>query len=184
MDNYFIKSENVTDHHFVLGNVNQKKLDVKDYIHFYAVNEKKKDYIQIDKLLKIGKLYPKAFLALTVGKNTKELVDKLKEGEFTVAEFPIDLVVFENYCTFYDYIVDRRITPYHMFRNVEFLKAFRWMCLTNGFEFDHFMKKIAESWVELKPQRTVENWYRLLLKIYNRFGQGKKIEGDFLDDIL
>jgi hypothetical protein len=184
VDVYYIQSDTVTDHHFVIGNVNQKRLDIKDYIHFYAVNQKNPDYIKFINMIKISKLYPKNLIALTVGTFNKNILDKLKNGEFSFNEFNMDLEIYENYLRFFDYVQFRKIKPFHMFRSVEFLKAFRWLCMTTGFDFERFIEKLDWQWVELRPQRTIENWYKLLIKIYNWKSQGYKLSPEFTDEIF
>ncbi len=40
LDIFFIQSESVKDEHFIEGNVNQKSLEVENYIDYFAIKDK------------------------------------------------------------------------------------------------------------------------------------------------
>ena len=179
---YYIQSQDVKDSHFVAGNVNQRKLDIKDYINFYAVNEKKPAYMKLGKLLNVSKLSAKSLLALMLGEFGNIVLEKLRTGLFTTDEYELNDKVLEYYLNFYDFIEERKIKPFFMFRNNDFCRAFRWLCLTTNFSFETFMEKLSNQWVELKPVKGPEAWYKLLVKIYNWRNVHQKLDLEFIEE--
>ena len=175
---FFIKSESVDDEHLIDCNVNQKLFEVENYIDFFSVKEKNPDYIQLKQFLQSTQLKPKALLCLILGTVNGSLLNFLKTGKF---RFPVSqdhLTVIDFYLDFMAYVKDKCIRPNSMFTNHSFAKAMRWLFQTSGFSSELFFKKLDLKWFDLKPQRTAEEWYELLISIYN-FKNHSRIEGEF-----
>ena len=170
---YYIQSDSVTDYHVIAGNVNQKSFELNNYIDYFAIKDRLPQYILLKSRLQSSGLKPKAFLTLTIGTVSISLLEFLKTGKFRFpsSESPVDIIEF--YMDFSAYIKDKRIKPFSMFSNHNFTKALRWLFKTNGFDRSVFFKKLDVRWFELKPQRTSEEWYFLLIGIYNYRNQNK-----------
>ena len=164
---FYIKSDVVADEHFIHCNVNQKSLDVENYINYFAIKEQKPEYIQLKEMMALSGLKPKALLTLIIGIVSSNLLEFLKTGKFKFPSQEDPNVVLNFYYDFSDYIKDKRIKPFSIFTNQNFTKALRWLFKTAGFESSIFFKKLDLRWFDLKPQRTAEEWYQLLLNIYN-----------------
>lgn len=178
LDIFYIKSDTISDEHLIDCNVNQKSFEVENYIEYFAVKEKKEDYIQLSRLMKQTKLKPKAILTLIIGNVTNNILDFLKTGKF---KFPINdsyKNLLDFYCDFIAYANDKRLKPLSMFTNHNFTRAFRWLYNTTGFTKETFFNKLDFKWFELKPQRASEEWYELLISIYN-FKNKDKIENEY-----
>ena len=175
---FYIKSSKVDDEHLIDCNVNQKQFDVENYIDFFSIKEKKPEYIELQKMLKATGLKPKALLTLILGVVSPNILEFLKTGKFKfpLNEEPTDLLNF--YYDFVAYVKDKRIKPFSMFTNHNFTRALRWLYKTQGFDSALFYKKLDLRWFDLKPQRTSEEWYELLISIYN-FKNHTKIEGEY-----
>lgn len=175
---FYIKSDTVTDLHVIHGNVNQKSFDVENYIDYFAIKEKKKEYIQLKEMLKSSGLKPKALLTLILGVVSPSILEFLKTGKF---QFPISqdpLEVLNFYFDFSAYVKDKRIRPHSMFTNHNFTRALRWIYKTSGFDSGIFFKKLDMRWFDLKPQRSAEEWHSLLIGIYN-FKNQNRIEDEY-----
>lgn len=175
---YYIRSETVTDLHVIGGNVNQKSFEVENYIDYFAIKEKKAAYIQLKDMLKASGLKPKALLTLLLGIVSLNILEFLKTGKFKfpTSEEPLEILNF--YFDFTAYVKDKRIKPYSMFTNHNFTRALRWLFNTSGFDSATFFKKLDMRWFDLKPQRAAEDWYALLIGIYN-FKNQNRIEDEF-----
>ncbi len=174
---YFIRSSSVTDDHLIHCNVNQKLFEVENYIDFFAVKEKKPEYIQLKEMLKASGLKPKALLTLLLGIVNSNLLEFLKTGKFKFPANQEPLEILHSYLDFIAYAKDKRIKPFSMFTNFNFTKAFRWLNKTSGFSSELFFKKLDMRWFDLKPQRCAEEWYQLLISIYN-FKNHSRIESE------
>ncbi|HWY35557.1 MAG TPA: ParB N-terminal domain-containing protein [Nitrosopumilaceae archaeon] len=175
---FFIKSDTIEDDHLIDCNVNQKSFEVENYIDYFAVKEKKAEYIQLKDMLKATGLKPKALLTLLLGVVSANILEFLKTGKFKFPGREEPLEVLNFYFDFTAYVKDKRIKPHSMFTNHNFTRALRWIFKTTGFESDLFFKKLDLRWFDLKPQRGAEDWYALLINIYN-FKNHSRIEGEF-----
>jgi hypothetical protein len=79
------------------------------------------------------------------------------------------------------YVKDKRIMPYSMFTNHNFTRALRWLYYTTGFDSQIFFKKLDIRWFDLKPQRSAQDWYQLLINIYN-FKNSARLESEYALD--
>lgn len=175
---FYIKSDVIQDEHLIECNVNQKSFEVENYIDYFAVKEKKSEYILLKNLLKKSGLKPKALLTLILGAVSGNILEFLKTGKF---KFPVSedpSIIMDHFSDFAAYAKDKRIKPFSMFSNHSFARAFRWLHKTSGFDSKLFFKKLDLRWFDLKPQRTSEDWYALLINIYN-FKNHNRIEGEF-----
>lgn len=166
-DIFYLQSDTVTDHHLIECNVNQKTFDVDNYIDFFAIKDKIPEYVELRRMLLETDLKPKALLTLIFGTVSQNLLEFLKTGKFKFpkSEEPKNILSF--YSDFKAYVTDKRLRPYSMFTNHNFTKSLRWLYLTTGFEKEIFFKKLDMRWFDLKPQRNAEEWYKLLINIYN-----------------
>ncbi len=106
------------------------------------------------------------------------ILEFLKTGKF---KFPIKDNSQEILCFYFDYIAyakDKRLKPISMFTNHNFTRAIRWLFMTTGFDQSLFFKKLDLRWFDLKPQRCAEEWYALLISIYN-FKNHNRIEDEY-----
>lgn len=175
---YFLRSEMIDDDHLIQCNVNQKHFEVENYIDFFAVKEKNSDYIQLRDMLKASSLKPKALLTLLLGVINNSVLEFLKTGKFKFPENQEPLEVLDFYFDFMAYVKDKRLKPLSMFTNHNFTKALRWLHKTSGFSSEILFKKLDMRWFDLKPQRTAEEWYQLMISIYN-FKNHVRIEGEY-----
>lgn len=178
IDIFYIKSNSISDEHLIDCNVNQKSWEVENYIEYFSIREKLEDYIILKNIIEKTGLKPKAILNLLLGIVSSEMLNFLKTGKF---RFPKDNTyqkLSESFCDFLDYTEDKRIKPKSMFTNHYFTKAFRWLLMTNGFDHLIFTKKLDLRWFDLKPQRGAEDWYKLLISIYN-FKNHNRIEEEY-----
>lgn len=143
VDIFFIKSDKVADEHLIECNVNQKSFECENYIEFYAIKDKKPEYIQLRDMLKSSGLKPKALLTLLLGVVSSSLLDFLKTGKFKFPTVEEPLEVLNFYFDFSAYAKDKRIKPFSMFTNHNFTRALRWLFKTTGFEQALFFLKIA-----------------------------------------
>jgi len=175
---FYIKSETINDEHLIECNVNQKSFDVENYIDFFAIKEKNQVYAQLKEMLKSSGLKPKALLTLLLGIVSTNILDFLKTGKFKFPTSNEPRETLNFYFDFSAYVKDKRIKPFSMFTNHNFTRALRWLFLTSGFDDKLFFKKLDLRWFDLKPQRTSEEWYELLLNIYN-FKNHNRIENEY-----
>lgn len=178
VDIYFIQSNEVKDQHLIESNVNQKSWEVENYIDFFAVREKNADYLKLKNMMIQSSLKPKALLTLLLGVVSNSILEFLKTGKFRFPENSLSEKIFENFLDFFAYIKDKRINPFSMFTNANFTKAFRWIFNTQGFEKEIFYKKLDLRWFDLKPQKNAEDWYKLLISIYN-FKNHSRLEDEY-----
>jgi hypothetical protein len=181
LDIFFIKSDSVTDEHLIHCNVNQKSFEVENYIDYFAIKERKEEYIQLKDMLKSSGLKPKALLTLILGVVSSNLLEFLKTGKFKFPTKEEPLEVLNFFFDFTAYVKDKRLKPYSMFTNHNFTRALRWLFKTTGFDSSLFFKKLDLRWFDLKPQRTSEDWYSLLISIYN-FKNHNRIENEYALD--
>lgn len=180
VDIYYIQSDSVSDMHLIEGNANQKSWDVENYIDFFAIKEQKPDYILLKNLMSESGLKPKAILTLVIGAISPILLDFLKTGKFAFPKFTNPKELIEFYLKFKVYVEDKRIKPIAMFTNFNFTRALRWIYLTSGFDTAVFFRKLDQKWFDLKPQRCAEDWYKLLITIYN-FRNNDKISDEWTE---
>lgn len=178
---YYIKSDTINDEHLIECNVNQKLFQVENYIDFFAVKEKNPEYIQLKDMLKATSLKPKALITLILGVINNSLLEFLKTGKFKFPQNQEPLEIVDFYLDFMSYTKDKRISPTSMFSNHNFTRAFRWLHKTSGFNSETFFKKLDLRWFDLKPKRNSEEWYELLISIYN-FKNQTKIENEYALD--
>jgi hypothetical protein len=166
LDIYFIQSDTISAHHLIECNVNQKTFEVDNYIDFFAIKDKLPEYIELRRLLNQTDLKPKALLTLIFGTVNQSLLESIKTGSFSfTSSFEPEIIDFFNEFMFY--VAEKRVKPYSMFTNHNFTKALRCIFKTTGFEKEMFFKKLDVRWFDLKPQRNANDWYTLLISIYN-----------------
>lgn len=175
---FYIRSNTITDEHLIDCNVNQKSFDVENYIDFFAVKEKKEDYINLKNLIKSSGLKPKALLTLIIGVVSTNILEFIKTGKFKFPNSSDPKIIMDFYSDFCAYTKDKRIKPSSMFTNHNFTRSLRWLFNTKNFESEIFFKKLDLRWFDLKPQRTSEDWYTLLISIYN-FKNHNRIEDEY-----
>lgn len=178
VDIFFIKSDKIADEHLIECNVNQKSFECENYIDYFAIKNKNPEYVKLRDMLNSSGLKPKALLTLVLGVVSSSLLEFLKTGKFRfpVAEDPKEIMQF--YLNFIAYAQDKRLRPISMFTNHNFTRALRWLHKTSGFEPLILFKKLDLRWFDLKPQRTSEDWYELLISIYN-FKNHSRLEGEY-----
>jgi hypothetical protein len=175
---FFIKSESVHDDHLIASNVNQRSWEVENYIDYFSIKEKLPDYVELKNLMELSELKPKAILSMILGTISPEILNFMKTGKF---RFPANKEyekTLNSYLDFMSYVKDKRIKPISMFSNFYFTKAYRWLCSTNGFEYEILIKKLDLRWFDLKPQRVAEDWYKLLISIYN-FKNHQRLDDEY-----
>ncbi len=175
---FFIRSDKVVDEHLIDCNVNQKSFECENYIDYFAIKDKKPEYIQLKRMLEISGLRPKALLTLILGTVSTNLLEFLKTGKFKFPAIEDTKNVMEFYYNFIAYAKDKRLKPISMFTNHNFTRSLRWLFKTTGFETSIFFKKLDMRWFDLKPQRTAEDWYSLLINIYN-FKNHSRLENEY-----
>jgi len=150
---------------------------VDNYIDYFAIKEKNPVYIELKSMLKSTCLKPKALLTLILGVVSPSILEFLKTGkfQFPTREDPQKIMCF--YFDFLAYVRDKRLKPISMFTNHNFTRALRWLHNTTGFEPEIFFKKLDLRWFDLKPQRAAEDWYTLMISIYN-FKNHNKIDAN------
>src|SRR5690348_3954324 len=128
-------------------------------------------------MLKSTGLKPKALLTLILGVVSPNILSFLKTGKFQFPSKEDPRKIMSLYFDFLDYVKDKRLKPISLFTNYNFTRALRWLYNTTGFESSIFFKKLDLRWFDLKPQRTAEDWYQVLINIYN-FKNHNRIEAD------
>jgi len=175
---FYIKSDSINDEHLIECNVNQKSFDVENYIDYFAIKDKKEEYIILKGMLKASGLKPKALLTLILGVVSTNILEFLKTGKFKFPALQDPKIILDFYYDFIAYAKDKRLKPFSMFTNHNFTRSLRWLYMTQGFEKEILFKKLDLRWFDLKPQRTSEEWYKLLVDIYN-FKNHNRIEGEY-----
>lgn len=175
---FYIKSDKIEDDHLIDCNVNQKSFECENYIEYFAIKDKKPEYIQLKNMLKLSGLKPKALLTLILGSVSSSLLEFLKTGKFKFPESENSDEILNFYYDFIAYTKDKRIKPVSIFSNHNFTRSLRWLFKTTGFESEIFFKKLDLKWFDLKPQRTSEEWYSLLISIYN-FKNHNRLEDEW-----
>lgn len=175
---FFIKSEIVKDDHLIESNVNQRSWEVENYIDYFSIKEKLPDYIELKTMMQLSGLKPKAILSMILGTISPEILNFMKTGKFIFPSNKDYEKTISSYLDFIAYVKDKRIKPISMFSNFYFTKAYRWLCLTGGFEYETLIKKLDLRWFDLRPQRNSEEWYKLLISIYN-FKNHNRLEDAF-----
>ncbi len=178
IDIFYIQSDTVTDLHVIEGNVNQKGFDVDNYIDYFAIKEKNSVYIELKEMLKSTGLKPKALLTLILGGVSQNILSFLKTGKFQFPNNEDRKKILDFYFDFLSYVKDKRLKPISMFTNHNFTRALRWLFNTSGFDSYILFKKLDLRWFDLKPQRAAEDWYTLLISIYN-FKNHNRIEDEW-----
>lgn len=177
LDIFYIQSDTVTDLHVIDGNVNQKSFEVDNYIDYFAIKERNPIYVELKGMLKSTGLKPKALLTLILGVVSPNILDFLKTGKFQFPNKEDSKKIMGFYFDFLGYVKDKRLKPISMFTNHNFTRALRWLYNTSGFESSVFFKKLDLRWFDLKPQRVAEDWYAILINIYN-FKNHNRLEPD------
>lgn len=172
---FYIKSDTINDEHLIECNANQKSWDVQDYIEYYSIKKKIPDYIELSRLMRSTNLKPKSLMTIIIGNVSNEILTFLKTGRFIFPKDKSYCETIDSYLNFISYVQDKRIKPLSMFSSHYFSRAFRWLNSTKGFDFALFLKKLDLRWFDLKPQRSSEDWYKLLVSIYN-FKNHSRIE--------
>lgn len=172
---FYIKSDTINDEHLIECNANQKSWEVQNFIEYFCVKKCLPAYIELNLLLKSTGLKPKALMTIILGNVTNEILDFLKTGKFIFPKNSNHKQLLDSYLNFISYVKDKRIKPFSMFSNHYFSRAFRWLIKAEGFDYSLFLKKLDLRWFDLKPQRSSEDWYKLLVSIYN-FKNHSKIE--------
>ncbi len=175
---FYIQSNTVTDLHVIHGNVNQKSFEVDNYVDYFAIKEKNPVYIELKAMLKNTGLKPKALLTLILGMVSPNILEFLKTGKFQFPTKEDPKKILDFYFDFMAYVKDKRLNPTSMFTNHNFTRALRWLFNTTGFDSSIFFKKLDMRWFDLKPQRAAEEWYTLLIGIYN-FKNHNRIEDEW-----
>ena len=178
VDIFYILSDKVEDTHLIDCNVNQKQFECENYIDFFASKDKRESYIKLKDMLKKSGLKPKALLTLVLGVVSNSILEFLKTGKFLFPTVEDPQEVIDFYILFCDYCRDKRIRPMSMFTNHSFTRSLRWLYKTTNFDKEIFFKKLDFRWFDLKPQRSSEDWYQLLISIYN-FKNHNRIEDEF-----
>lgn len=176
VDIYYLQSSTVTHQHIIDANVNQKSFETGDYIKFFCVRGNPV-YLQLHDMLTQTGLKPKALLTLVLGAVSTNILMFLKTGKFKFPEKENPAHILRFYAEFMHYVKDKRIKPLSIFTNHNFTRALRWLFNTAGFNQIVFFKKLDLRWFDLKPQRTAQDWYQLLLNIYN-FKNQNRIEDE------
>lgn len=174
---FYIQSNTVKDHHVIDANVNQKIFEVDNYIDYFAINDKNPVYIELKNMLKNTGLKPKALLTLIIGVVSSNILEFLKTGKFQFPENKDNNKILDFYLNFMSYAKDKRLKPISMFTNHNFTRSMRWLFNTTGFDPSLLFKKLDLRWFDLRPQRTSEDWYTLLINIYN-FKNHNRIEAN------
>lgn len=164
---YYIVSDSVKEGHLIDCNVNQKSFQVENYIEYFSIKGSNDSYVKLSEMLNSSKLKPKALLNLILGTVSPQLLMFLKTGKFRLPENKCYEKCLKDYLKFIEYLTDKRVRPISMFSNFLFTKAFRWLFNTNGFDISIFYKKLDLRWFDLKPQKGAQEWYELLISIYN-----------------
>ena len=157
----------VTNKHYVDGDVHTRAKKLINYIDYYAIDEKNKNYIVLKKVLDKFNVAPRSLLYLINESITEEMEVDMIKGRFIFEPSKIQLDLINEYARFQEYTISKKLRPLSMFRNRYFLRAFRWLYLTNKFARDIFYERLDERWHTLKPQVSTDLWYSLLLSIYN-----------------
>lgn len=176
-DIFYLQSETVGDLHVIYGNVNQKGFEVDNFIDYFAIKDRNPAYIELKGMLKATGLKPKALLTLILGVVSPNILEFLKTGKFQFPTKEDPKKVLNLYFDFIAYVKDKRLKPISMFTNHNFTRSLRWLFNTTGFESSIFFKKLDLRWFDLKPQRAAEDWYALLINIYN-FKNHNRIEAN------
>jgi hypothetical protein len=177
---FYIQSNSISDMHVIECNVNQKSWQVENYIDYFAIKEKKPEYIKLKDMMKSSNLQPKALLTLILGMVTTNILDFLKTGKFRFPQKDNSSYILCFYLDYLAYVRDKRIKPISMFTNHNFTRSLRWVFMTSGFDQSIFFKKLDLRWFDLKPQRCAEDWYSLLISIYN-FKNHNKLAEEYAD---
>jgi hypothetical protein len=175
---FYVKSMDVKEGHIIECNVNQRCWEIENYIDYYATKEKNPDYIMLKDALKSSALKPKALLSLLFGNMNAKMMDGLKKGEYQSLKDTEMSEIMTLYNDFMSYCKDKRIKPFSMFTNYKFTQAFRWLHKTTGFDAPTFFKKLDLKWFDMKPKSSAQDWYEILIDIYN-FRSHTKIEKEF-----
>lgn len=176
---FYIQQSNISERHVMNANTAQSSWSVDDIINFFAVKDRIPSYVKLQEVMKSTNLKPKGVFGLLFGICNTALLDTIKRGSF---KFPtnsdkIDLIV-NNYLKFITFVEDRRLRPRSMFSNSNFTQAFRLLVLNDTFQMDVFLKKLENRWFDLKPQMTPQNYFNLLIEIYNWHNRGNKINDE------
>lgn len=164
---YYIISDDVTKQHIVECNANQKAFDLKDFIKFSIQETKNKDYIRLQQLLDLTGLKVKALLNLLFVKTPNDMIHKLKTGHFKLPAEEELVYSINHYMQFREYITTKNLTPQSMFIFFKFTRAFHYLIHSPGYDNSIFYKKLEYRWHTMRPCSTAQEWYKLLIDIYN-----------------
>lgn len=164
---YYIKSNTVKDFHLIDSNVNQRSWELHNFINYYSENLKLKDYVLLKELsAKLG-VFPRAVLTMICGHVTNPMIQKVKDGKFTIPPTHDYVDVMGFYLDVLEFCDKQHIRPRGMFLNVNFIKAIRTIFFHPNFKTKIFFTKLENRWFELKPQVGAKEWYKVLALIYN-----------------
>lgn len=164
---YYIISDEVQKQHIIECNANQKPFELNDFIRFSIQETKNKDYIRLQDLLMKTGLKVKAMLNLLFVKTPNDMIHKLKTGHFTLPPEEDVVYLVNNYMQFKEYIATKNVTPQSMFIYYKFTRAFHWLVMNPNFDKAIFYKKLDIRWHTIKTCSTAQEYYKLLIDIYN-----------------
>jgi hypothetical protein len=178
LDVYYIESQ-LSYNHIISSNSINKKISTKDIIKFWGLKDQIKDYLKLREWITETKASPQTLIALIFGPSFQKQLPLVKEGSFRMPEENKDETqkILHTYSVFFKFCKNRHIKPYAMFNTPSFGVAFRKLVQTPGFYQKNFMQKVENRWFDLVPQKSQEEWYKLLVSIYN-WGKGPKIGSD------
>lgn len=175
---FYVQEDNISEKHVMNANTAQSSWSIEDIINFFAVKEQDTQYLRLNELMEELDLKPKGLLGLLFGVCNKQMIDLIKRGNFKFPENDSNTEsLVNNYKKFKEFVDNRRIRPKTMFSNALFTQAFRLMVINETFNAPLFFKKLENRWYELKPQINSQEWFNLLIKIYNWHNKEKISNG-------
>jgi hypothetical protein len=170
------KDEKQAYTHIMDANINQKKWTLEDYLNLYAKKDHNENYIEFINLMEMLDIKSKALCGLLFGNKSGSAFEKIKEGNF---KLPDNKKQMEKICNTYlhlrDFVEERKIKPRSMFMTYHFCVAFRMLMMNETCDSITFFSKLENRWFDIKPQATIEGWFRCLIGIYN-WKNSNKIE--------
>lgn len=164
---YYIVSDDVTKQHIIECNANQKAFELNDFIRFSIQETKNADYVHLQDLLMDTGLKVKAMLNLLFVKTPNDMIHKLKTGDFKLPPEEDVTYLVTNYIQFRNYMATKNVTPQSMFIYYKFTRAFHWLLMNPNFDKTLFYKKLDMRWHTIKTCSTAQEYYKLLVDIYN-----------------
>jgi hypothetical protein len=162
------KDEKEAYEHIMCANINQKKWTIEDYLNLYAKKDQNKNYKEFIDMMAMLELKPRALAGLIFGNHTGNLFDTIKAGEMKMPEDKSQMDKIGNaYLLFRQFTEKRKIKPVSMFTTYHFCSAFRMLLMNESCDTNIFFSKLENRWFELRPQATADDWFKLLIGIYN-----------------